>query len=102
MVELEELQEIDGKMIANHAMRHQTIIKSVCLPIELAIFAKKHGISLSKTLQSTLIHMEKEKNGELLESNAMLSQRIRNISENLQKAMQFIEKKGATDEFLAQ
>lgn len=80
----------------------QTVIKSVCMPLEMAQFAEKQGISLSATLQTALKTMEREKNGELLESNAVLSQRIRNISENLQKAMQFIEKKGATDEFLAQ
>lgn len=91
-----------GPIQENVKQMRQTVIKSVCMPLELAIFAEKHGISLSKALQGALRNMEREKNGELLESNASLNQRINRISDNLQNAMRFMEQKGVIDEFLEQ
>lgn len=76
------------------------MIRSVSIPRDLYLFAKNNSISLSAVLISALKNKELEKNGELLENNAVLRQRLETLSSNLQKAMSIIEKKGATNEFL--
>jgi len=76
------------------------MIRSVSIPKDLYDFAKNNHISLSAVLISALKNKELEKNGELLENNAVLRQRLETLSSNLQKAMSIIEKKGATNEFL--
>jgi len=63
---------------------------------------KNNGYNASKLLQGALINHEKEKNGELLESNSVLTRRLETLSNNLNNAMRFLEKKGVVDEFLEQ
>ena len=84
----------------NRVKRAKPKIISVSLPIELWDFAIKNHLSCSKLLQGALKRIELEKNGELLNDNAALRVRVETLSENLQKAMRILEKKGATDEFL--
>lgn len=84
----------------NRVKRAKPKIISVSLPVELWEFAKKNYLPLSKMLQGAIKRVELEKNGELLNDNAALRVRVETLSENLQKAMRIIEKKGATDEFL--
>lgn len=79
-----------------------TVIKSISLTDEHAEMVKRDGISLSAVLRRALEEVHAYKTGELLENTASLSKKIERISENLNKAMEFINKKGLSDDFLAQ
>lgn len=74
----------------------------VSVPITHREFCEQNGLSPSRLLQNAIEEKMKYQSGEILDSNASLVAKISRISDNMQKYVDFIEKKGLMAEFIEQ